>query len=78
MDTTYHLKSAEEINSDLLEAIKSIYKSKPITIIVQEDEDNLELSEELKDLLDQRLAEDEETYLSSESSINQLKKKHGL
>jgi len=31
MYTTYHLESADEINSDLLDSIKAIYKSKPIT-----------------------------------------------
>lgn len=78
MYTTYHLRSAEEINSDLLEAIKTIYKSKPITIIVQEDEDNTELSTEIKTLLDERLTEDETTYLTGETSINLLKQKYGL
>ncbi len=78
MYTTYHLTSAQEINSELLEAIKAIYKSKPITIIVQEDEDNAELSAEVKDLLNQRLAEDEETYFSGEYSLNQIRKKYGL
>ena len=78
MYTTYHLTSAQEINSELLEAIKAIYKSKPITIIVQEDETNAELSSEMKDLLNQRLAEDEETYLSGESSLIQIRKKYGL
>ena len=78
MFTTYHLKSAEDINVDLVEAIKALYKTKPITIIVQENEENAELTEELKDILDMRLAEDEETYLSAKSSLDQLKEKYGL
>ena len=78
MYTTYHLKSAQEINSDLLDAIKAIYKSKPITIIVEEDENNYELDEEMKAILDERLEEDEQTYLTAESSINQLREKYGL
>ena len=78
MYTTYHLKSADDINVDLLEAIKALYKSKPITIIVQENEFNEELSEELKDLLDIRLAEDEENYIPAKSSLDQLKEKYGL
>lgn len=78
MYTTYHLKSADDINVDLLEAIKALYKSKPITIIVQENESNEELTEELKDILDMRLAEDEESYISAKSSLDQLKEKYGL
>ncbi len=78
MYTTYHLKSAEDITVDLLEAIKALYKSKPITIIVQENESNEDLTEELKDILDMRLAEDEDTYISAKSSIDQLKEKYGL
>jgi len=78
MYTTYHLKSAQEVNSDLLDAIKAIYKSKPITIIVEEDENNYELDEEMKAILDDRLEEDEQTYLTAENSINQLREKYGL
>ena len=78
MYTTYHLKSAQEINSDLLDAIKAIFKSRPITIIVQEDEGDLELDSEMKAVLDERLEEDEQTYLSARTSINQLRNKYGL
>ncbi len=78
MYTTYHLTSAQELSSDILDAIKATYKSKPITIIVKEDEDDFELSTEMKNVLDERLQEDEETYLTSEDSIKQLKKKYGL
>ena len=77
MYTTYHLSSAQDINSDILDAIKAAFKSKPITIIVEEEND-AELSSEMKAVLDQRLAEDEKTYLSSEESISQLNKKYGL
>ena len=35
MYTTYHLSSAQEVNSDILDAIKAVFKSKPITIIVE-------------------------------------------
>jgi len=37
MHTTFHLNSAQDVNSDLLDAIKAAYKSKPITIIVEEE-----------------------------------------
>ncbi len=32
MYTTYHLKSALEVSSDILDAIKATFESKPITI----------------------------------------------
>jgi len=78
MYTTYHLTSAQEVNTDLLDAIKATFKSKPITIIVEEDEGEFDLTTDMKAVLDERLQEDEGTYLSSEKSINELNKKYGL
>jgi hypothetical protein len=78
MYTTYHLASAQEVTTDILEAIKATFKSKPITIIVEEDEGDFELTSDMKAVLDERLAEDEKTYLTAEDSINQLNKKYGL
>ena len=78
MYTTYHLASAQEVTTDILEAIKATFKSRPITIIVEEDEGDFELTTEMKAVLDERLEEDEKTYLTAEDSINQLNKKYGL
>lgn len=39
MYTTFHLSSAEEITADILETIRATFKSKPITITVEEDVD---------------------------------------
>jgi hypothetical protein len=39
MYTTYHLSSAQDITTDILEAIKANFKSKPITITVEEELD---------------------------------------
>jgi hypothetical protein len=78
MYTTYHLASAQEVNSDILDAIKATFKSKPITIIVEEDEGDFELAPEMKTVLDERLQEDEKTYLTAEASIDLLEKKHGV
>jgi hypothetical protein len=78
MYTTYHLTSAQEVNEDILDAIKAAFKSRPITIIVEEDEGGFELTREMKDVLDERLEEDEQTYLTAGESINQLSKKYGL
>lgn len=77
MYTTYHLKSAQEVNTDILDAIKAAFKSKPITIIVEEDAD-IELSSEMKAVLDERMQEDENTYLTAEESVNELNKTNGL
>jgi hypothetical protein len=78
MYTTYHLTSAQEVSTDILDAIKATFKSKPITIIVEEDNGDVELSMEMKAVLEERLLEDENTYLSEEQSINQLSKKYDL
>jgi hypothetical protein len=78
MYTTYHLTSAQELNTDILDAIKATFKSKPITIIVEEDDSDFELTADMKTVLDERLQEDESTYLSAEESICQLNKKYGL
>ncbi|MDD2799147.1 MAG: hypothetical protein PHV20_11190 [Bacteroidales bacterium] len=76
MNATYHLNSAEDINSDILDAIKTAFKSKPITITIEED--NLELNADLKLTLDERLQEDETTYLTADESIIRLKGRYGL
>ncbi len=78
MFTKYHLNSAQEVSNDILEAIKATFKTKPITIIVEEDDSNYELTTEMKTVLDERLQEDVSTYLTAEESINQLNKKYGL
>lgn len=79
MYTTYHLSSAQEMNSDIIDSIKAAFKSKPITIIVEEvDQDDFKLTNQMKAVLDQRLNEDEMGYLSGNQSINKLSKKYGL
>jgi hypothetical protein len=78
MYTTYHLASAQEVNTDLLDAIKAAFKSKPITIIVEECDNDFDLTSDMKAVLDERLQENESTYLIAEDSINQLNKKYGL
>jgi predicted alpha/beta superfamily hydrolase len=39
MYTTYHFKSAADINMDILNAIKIAFKEKPIMITVEEEKD---------------------------------------
>jgi hypothetical protein len=78
MYTTYHLDSAQDINLDILEAIKVAFKSRPITITIEEDEEDSELTQEMKNILDERLMEDESDYITAEESISQLKIKYGM
>ena len=78
MYTTYHLTSAQELNTEILESIKATYKTKPITIIVEEDSNYLEVTKEEKEILEERLREDDNTYLTAQESISQLKNKYGL
>ncbi len=78
MYTTYHLKSALDVNTDILDAIKATFKSKPITITVEEDDGEFELTADMKNVLDERLKEDENTYLSDKESINHLNNKYGI
>jgi len=40
MYATYHLSSADNINTEILEVIKATFKSKPITIVVAESSIN--------------------------------------
>ena len=76
MSTTYHLSSAEELTMDIVEAIKATFKSKPITIIIEEDEDDFELSDAMKLKLDERLLEENPSYITSEESIRRLEEKY--
>jgi hypothetical protein len=78
MFTTYHLSSAQDITTDILDAIKAAYKTKAITIIVEEDDSDFGVTTEMKTVLDGRLNEDESTDLTKEESVRQLKKKYGL
>jgi hypothetical protein len=78
MYTTYHLSSAQEVNTDILEAIKIAFKSRPITITIEEEEQDFEISQEMKNILDERLLEDESDYITADESIKQLKKKYDL
>ena len=61
MYTTYHLASAQEINLDIIDAIKANYKSKPITITVEEEMDTttyLMSSPKNKFILDKSIQQD--------------------
>jgi len=60
MYTTYHLQSAQEVTTDILEAIKTAFRNKPITITIEEDIDETDYlmsSPANKAMLDKSLAE---------------------
>ena len=78
MQKTFHFSSAQEVNAEILDAIKVAFKSRPITITVEEDENDYEITSEMKSVLDNRMQEDESTYLTAEESIRNLSKKYGL
>ena len=49
MHTTYYLDSAQDVNTDLLDSIKATFKSKSITITVEEmdcEDENTYLTED--------------------------------
>ena len=60
MYTTYHLASAQDITDEMIEAIKTAFKSKPIAITIAEELDTttyLKSSPSNKNMLDKSLAQ---------------------
>jgi len=76
--TTYHLSSAQEISTEIVEAIKVAFKGKSITITVEEDNDDYEISTGMKTILDERLLDNEIHCITSEESIRRLNDKYEL
>ena len=60
-----------------MDAIKTNFKSKAIVITVEEEE-SFELTQEMKDILNEQLTEDKTNYITAKQSIKVLKKKYGL
>jgi hypothetical protein len=77
MQTVIHLNSADEFSQEILESIRKMFHSRPITISV-EDSFGEALTEEEKNILDSRLQEPDACYISAEKSLKMLKLKHGL
>lgn len=69
MHTTYHLSSAQEMDYHIIEAIK---------IEESFEENDFEMSDEIKNILDNRLHEDSAVYLTKDESINNLRTKYGV
>lgn len=47
-------------------------------IAVENSQDDFELTAEMKAILDERLEENKDNYITAEESIDQLKKKYGF
>lgn len=61
MYTTYHFKSASEITTDIVEVIKTSFKSKPIKLTIEEDDDETSFllnNQKNKQVLFQSIEED--------------------
>ncbi len=61
MYTTYHFQSATDINTDILDAIKAVFKGKPVVITVEEELDEtafLSTNPANKDMLLKSIAQD--------------------
>jgi hypothetical protein len=78
MYSTFQLSSAQELNNELFDSMKQLYGSKPITITIEDNDDDVLLTPEMRLVLDSRLLEDETTYLTAAQSIEQLKTKYEL
>lgn len=78
MQATYHLSSPEELDQKLIDSIKIAFESNPISITIETKETESELTDEQKQILDERLEEDTSDYLSAEESINLLRKNYGV
>jgi tRNA A37 methylthiotransferase MiaB len=61
MYTTYHLSSPQEINNDIIEAIKAAFKGKQITLTIEEDNDEtafLMANDKNREILMKSIAQD--------------------
>lgn len=63
-------------NPDKFKPIEELFDA--LDRIIEDDDNDFELTADMKAVLDERLQEDENTYLSAEESLNQLHKKYGL
>ena len=77
MNTVFHLNSASDLSQEILDSIKLMFQTRPITIVVEDRLDQIPDAEQ-KSMLDSRMQEPDEHYLSAEKSIELLKKKYGL
>lgn len=76
MYSTYHFKNAEDIDTDILNTIKTAFKGKPIVLTVEEDQKDELIPDWHKKIVYQRLAEIDQKpdmLLSEEKFMQKLK-----
>lgn len=54
------------------------FNAEEVEVIILPKQDDFELTDEMKQTLDNRANEPTENYLTSEESLSRIKKKHGL
>lgn len=54
------------------------FNAEEVEVIILPKQDDFELTDEMKQTLDNRANEPTENYLTSEESLSKIKKKHGL
>lgn len=66
------------MNNDIIDSIKAAFKSKPIKIVITEDDPAEQLEESLTSLLEERMQDDDSEFLSAKQSLTHLSLKYGL
>lgn len=61
---TFHFESDDDIPENIIDSVKAAFRSKAITIVVEETDVAHELTDEMKSVLDQRIAEPKINYIS--------------
>jgi predicted esterase len=65
---TFHFESDDDIPENIIDSVKAAFRSKAITIVVEETDVAHELTDEMKSVLDQRIAEPKINYISMTDS----------
>ncbi len=61
---TFHFESDDDIPENIIDSMKAAFRSKAVTIVVEETDVAHELTDEMKSVLDQRIAEPKINYIS--------------
>lgn len=61
---TYYFESANDIPENIIDSMKAAFRSKAVTIFLVETDVAHELTDEIKSVLDQRIEEPKEDYVS--------------
>jgi hypothetical protein len=78
---TFHIQSAKDINSNLLETIKGMFQGQSMTIKIETDEKVMPvfiLSEHQKEILDSQKDLSLSDYQDGDNMIKELKENYGI